>query len=488
METNNSVDPILHKIYDPESFRKTGHELIDHLADYLQAMSQRPATPVMPYLSPDQAREYWQDDWDQEEGGEPVDLFRKILRTGIHLHHPHYAGHQISPAAPVAALAGLVNDFLNNGMGIYEMGIPGTVLEHLVVKMTAQAMGFGPEADGVLTSGGTLANLTALLTARAVKAEERVWEAGSRQPYALLVSEEAHYCVDRAVRIMGWGSEGIIKVPVNERFEMRTELLPGYWEQAVAAGKKVLAVVGSACSTSTGSFDDLTAIAQFCREKDLWFHIDGAHGAACVYSSKYRRLVAGLELADSVAMDFHKMCMVPALGTALVYREGKNSYRTFAQKAQYLWNRQEEEEWHNLAKRTFECTKHMIGLRVYSLLRTYGTEGLEAYVTRVNDLGGLFGELIAAHPDFELALVPRCNIVCFRYAPEGQPEAVLEQVNQEIRERLVREHTFYIVRTVLQERTFLRTTLTNALTTREDLEELLRLLATLGRDFLSAGS
>lgn len=458
------MDPqqLLEKAYDPEAFRRLGHQLIDQLADRLANPSQRPA---ISYTPPDQNLDQWSYDLETGKREQPLELLQRALDEGVQLHHPQYLGHQISPPAPITTLAGLVNDFMNNGMGVYEMGQVGTTLERVVIRLVAGHLGFGEGADGVLTSGGTLANLTALLTARSVKASEPVWSEGSHKKYALMVSEQAHYCVDRAVRIMGWGSDGIIKVPCDEHYRIRTDLLENYLAEAHAQGKEVIAVVGSACSTATGSFDDLTAMADFCARHDLWFHVDGAHGAATAFSPRYRHLVAGLEKADSVAMDFHKMLITPALATALIYRNGQHSYRTFAQKAAYLWESQEDTEWFNLARRTFECTKAMYSLKFYSLYRTYGPKLLDAYVTRVIDTTRAFAQKLEEAPDFRLAILPQCNIICFRYQPRHITDPTsLNDLNGQLRQALLTDGHYYIVQTQIQEKRYLRCTLTNPFT------------------------
>lgn len=467
---------VLETAFDPAAFRVSGHHLVDLLADYLERIG-KDDTPVIDWRPPAQAFERWQAAFQPGAGqGAIGPLLETVLAESIHLHHPRYMGHQVSPAAPVATLASLLCDWLNNGMGVYEMGIVGTTMERVLIKSVAGVMGFGDTADGFFTSGGTLANLTALLAARSSKAPGKIWEEGVKGPLALMVSEEAHYCVDRAARIMGWGSAGVIKIPVNDQFQMRTELLSDYLEEARANGITVVAVVGSACSTSTGAFDDLEAIGAFCAANNLWFHVDGAHGAALAFSKKYKDLVQGMTLADSVAMDFHKMLHVPAVTTALIFKEGKEAYHTFNQRAQYLWAEAEAEEWHNLAKRTFECTKLMMGLKVFTLLQTYGYAFFDETVTRVCDLGLAMGELIEAHPHFELACPPQCNIVCFRYCREGLSLADRDLLNQKIRQALLEEGSFYIVQTQLRGATWLRTTFTNPFTTPDDLKALLHKL------------
>jgi len=470
---------LIREAYDPEAFRRAGHELADLLAEHLKAVRQKEGEPAIPLVSPEEEYAFWQKDYLENRGGSPMELFKAVLGRSIRIQHPRYMGHQISPPAPMAALASLVDGLLNNGMGVYEMGAAGTAIERLVVQVAAQKMGFGEEADGVLTSGGTLANLTALLAARSVKAPSPVWQEGQREKLALLVSEEAHYCVDRAVRIMGWGEGGIIKVPADEHFRMRVDLLEEYLQKAKAEGKTVIAVVGSACSTSTGAFDGLEAIAGFCEKHGLWFHVDGAHGGALCFSRQYRPLLAGIERADSVVMDFHKMLLTPAVATALIFRDGQHSFRTFSQKAQYLWESENDEEWFNLAKRTFECTKLMMGLKAYALLRTYGPELWEQYLERVMGLGRQFAALVRETEGFELAVEPQCNIVCFRYHPDGVEGEALDALNEAIRQALLEEGRFYIVKTNLRGSAYLRVTLSNPFTAEADIRELLAAIESL---------
>ncbi|MEQ8704568.1 MAG: pyridoxal-dependent decarboxylase [Phaeodactylibacter sp.] len=472
MQTND----ILQSAFDPEQFRETGHQLIDLLADHLQAVQGR-QNGAIPYLPPAEQAAFWKEDL-RSPAGSPIGFFQEVLSRSVQVQHPRYMGHQVCPPAPLAALGSLVDGLLNNGMAVYEMGMAASTIEQEVVKAVARKMGFSEQAGGVLTSGGTLANLTALLAARAIKNQSAAWTVGQQGArFALMVSEEAHYCVDRAVRIMGWGEGGILKIPVDAQFRMRHELLPAYLAKARAEGLEVIAVVGSACSTSTGSFDNLNALADFCAAENLWLHVDGAHGAALALSPQHRQVVSGLERADSVAMDFHKMLLTPVLATALIFREESDSYKTFSQRAQYLWEGQTEQEWYNLAKRTFECTKLMMGVKVYALFRTYGFELWEAYLDRVMENGAHFATLVRAHPDFELAVEPGCNIVCFRYKSPGASLTQLNRLNSAIRQFLLEDGRFYIVQTQLKGHSYLRVTLTNPHTSQEDIEALLTLIA-----------
>lgn len=463
--------------YSPETFRRQAHALVDLLADHL-ARSEAGTGPVLPYTNPDEQLTYWQADFQEPLNDDPIPLLADIVQRSIHLHHPQFMGHQVAVPLPLAALTGLLTGLLNQGMAVYEMGMTANALERIVTGWLAGRLNLGPDAGGLLTSGGTLATLTALLTARAVVAGSpnrpaNVWEEGTTQKLAIMVSDEAHYCVDRAARIMGLGTAGIIKIPANDRFQMRTDLLDERLEQARAAGLTVFAVVGSACSTSTGSYDDLTAIADFCKKQGIWFHADGAHGGAAALSDTYRPLVRGIERADSVIVDFHKLMMIPALVTAVLYRRDADSYRTFQQKAEYLWADSSAKDWFNSGKRAFECTKLMMSAKVYAVLRTYG-EGI--FTENVDTLYGLarrFAEQVRSRPGFEVAVEPESNIVCFRYAGNETDAIRMDEMNSRIRRQLLEDGRFYIVQTTLRSRVWLRVSLMNPLTTDAHLERLL---------------
>lgn len=460
----------LKQAFSPDDFRRFGHELIDLLANHLTHVEAGNGKTI-PWQEPADSLAYWEQDAEQPSLQNPNELFKNIIERSTNLHHTRYMGHQVAAPAPLAALAGLVVNLLNNGMAVYEMGMVSNPLEKIVTDLLARRIGYNANSTGFLTSGGTLANLTALLTARAVKVNEDVWENGTKSRLAVMVSEEAHYCIDRAARIMGLGTEGIIKVPVNERFQIRTDLLESLYQQAQEQGLQVFCVVGSACSTSTGAYDNLGIMADFCQRHDLWFHVDGAHGGAVVFSEKYKHLVNGIKQADSVIVDFHKLLLTPALATAVVYQRNEDAYQTFHQKAQYLWANQASHEWFNSGKRTFECTKLMMSVKIYTLLRTYGETLFAENVDTLYDLARTFADLIRSNPDFELAIEPESNIVCFRYV--GNKTLNLNELNSQIRRKLLEQGDFYIVQTTLSEQLYLRVSLMNPLTTIEDLNTLL---------------
>lgn len=463
-------DSKLDQVYDPEAFRTQGHALIDVLADYFKSAQQRNIDQAIPYQDPEESYTYWNAVWQGQDGLDPTELFKTMLDRSTKLHHPRYMGHQVGVVAPVTALAGMVSAILNNGMAVYEMGMVSNPMERIISEKLATKIGWNAEeANGLLTSGGSLANLTALLTARAKCSD--IWDQGTDRQYAVMVSEEAHYCIDRAVRIMGWGSEGIIKIPTNEKLQLDTGLLEEQLTKAKTKNIEVIMVIGCCCSTSAGSYDDLHAIGAFAQKHNIWFHVDGAHGGAVLFSDRYRCLAEGIEKADSVVIDWHKMMMTPALATSLVYKNKQDSYMTFHQKAQYLWANQTSQDWFNSGKITFECTKYMMVIKIFTLFKVYREQIFGDYVDKVYDLARTFAAHLQGQSDFEIAVEPESNIVCFRYLPQN-PDQV-NTINLAIRQTLIQEGRFYIVQTTISGKIYLRTTLMNPMTTIEDLMELI---------------
>jgi len=464
---------LLKRVYDPGHFREEGHHLVDLIADHLSSCLTRSEPKVLPWTEPNKNFE----DWKQYLLTTPdIDEFWPLsIKETIHIHHPRYMGHQVCPSFPLSGLGEMINGTLNNGSAIYEMGPVSTAMERVVTDWLAQAIGFGPESSGILTSGGSLGNLTALLAARQHQSGYNHWTEGQRDHFhpAILVSSEAHYSIARAVQIMGWGEKGIVKVPLDSGHRTDVNRLEEKYRQATESGLTVLALAANACSTSTGIYDQLGPMADFCAKHKLWFHIDGAHGGPAALTPRYKHFTAGIEKADSVVIDFHKMMGISALTTAVLFRNGAHSYETFDQQATYLLNDQSEEPWFNSAIRTLECTKNMMGLKVYSILKTYGEQVFIDYVTVCYDLARKFEEVLLASPDFELPFKPESNIVCFRYLAPGKNTDSLDALNSAIRQKIMESGKFYIVQTQINGKVYLRTTLMNPFTSETDMLQLI---------------
>ncbi|MBS1121915.1 MAG: L-2,4-diaminobutyrate decarboxylase [Deltaproteobacteria bacterium] len=459
---------LLDQTFDPEAFRALGHRWVDALAEYLASARDR-KIPVLPWQAPRDMLAEWPAEFPARDGGDPDTLLARVIATSNHLHHPRYFGHQCATTLPLAALCELLGGILNNG-SIYEMGPGAMAMERAVSGWLTRQLGFGAGAEAIFTSGGSLGNLTGLLAAQASRAGH-VWKDGQHAgpPLAVLVSSHAHYSISRAVCILGWGEGGAVDVPVDTAFRMRPDELEPALARARQAGRRVIAVVATAGSVPTGAYDPLPAIADFCAKHELWLHVDGAHGAAAALSPHHRHLVDGIERADSVVWDAHKMLLMPSLLTAVVFRDSASSYDSFAQDAQYLLN--SPTPWADSCQRTFECTKDTMVLKLYVALAHFGPALFSEYVHRMFSLAATFAKLIAESPDFELAVPPACNIVMFRYVPPGATD--LDELQAWIRERLRNDGSFYLVRASLDSHLYLRTCMMNPLSTENDLRALM---------------
>ncbi len=442
--------------FDSEAFRRLGHEVVDLLADHLRDCK---TLPVLPWRDPEQALAAW-----REPPGDPYALFARFVAESNHLHHPRFVAHQVTPPLPLAALARFVSAFLNNGLAVYEMSPAGTPIERLVVRWMAQKLGFGEGAGGTLVSGGSLGNLTALLAARAV-AQARAGE----QRWAILVSEQSHYCIPRAARVLGLGDEGIEYVPTDARFRLQPDALPAALANVRTRGREPLAVVASACTTATGSFDPLGPIAEFCARERIWLHVDGAHGASVVLSPKLRPLVAGIERADSVVWDAHKLLLMPSLSTGVLYRDDRHAEAAFAERADYLFA--PGGGGPDLGRRSLECTKPTMALDLWAALAVHGEQMLRAHVEARVALAQRFAAMLRDAGEFELPVEPAANIVCFRHVPAGEQDPDARQLR--VRRALLESGAFHIVQTRLRGALWLRTVLLNPGTTEEDLAALI---------------
>jgi L-2,4-diaminobutyrate decarboxylase len=345
-------------------------------------------------------------------------------------------------------------------MAVFEMGPAAAPIEHAIVHWLAEQIGFGDGAGGVLTSGGSVGNLTALLAAR------QVARAGDADRPVVLVSSESHYSIARAVRIMGLDA---VSVAVDDRLRLDPRALD---DAAEAATGRPFAIVAAAGSTGCGAFDPLPEVAAIAKARGLWLHVDAAHGAGVVLSRRHRALAAGIELADSVVWDAHKLLMMPALVTAVLFRDNRAGAAAFAQDAAYLFSgASAADEWWDVGLRTIECTKRMMALELHATLRAHGVSLFRDVVDRLIALGGALAARVTVAPDFELLVEPEANIVCFRHVPDGVADR--DAHNAALRARVVRDGRFYIVQTRSRGAIWLRCALMNPLAEARDLDDLL---------------
>jgi L-2,4-diaminobutyrate decarboxylase len=233
-----------------------------------------------------------------------------VLPDSNRLYHPRYVGHQVSAPLPAAIWTESLVAALNQSLAVAEMSPVATVLEHRVIQWMCELAGFGPNAGGTLTSGGTEATFTALLAARAAALPDAWSDGVGAHPPVVVCGEHAHYAVTRAVGELGLGLKSAVVVPSRD-WRMDTEALAVTLDRLAGERRRVMAVVATAGSTATGSFDELEAIGPLCHERGLWLHVDGAHGASALLSETHRHRLRGIGFARSIAWDPHKLMLLP---------------------------------------------------------------------------------------------------------------------------------------------------------------------------------
>jgi L-2,4-diaminobutyrate decarboxylase len=411
-------------------------------------------------------------------GRELHDVVRSIAGDIVghsnRLAHPMAMGHQVSPPLPAAVWAEPLISALNQSLAVREMSPAGTAIERSLIRWLAGLAGLGDDAGGAFTSGGTEANFTALLAARAAVLPG-AWQHGvGADPPVLVCGEHAHYSMARAAGQLGLGVANVVTVPTLN-FRMDAAALPGILADLAAAGRRVLAVVASAGSTATGSFDELEPIAAACAARDHWLHVDAAHGGSALLSDRHRHRLRGIEHADSVAWDPHKMMLLPIPCSAVLVRHEARLDTAFAQSAPYLFRSGGAERSADQGVRSFACSRRFEALKLWVALQRYGTDGIAALYDRLCRMTASLHERLVRHPSFEPAHEPESNILCFRWNPvtEGTAEADLDSFNLALRERWNASGEGWITTTVLAGRRVLRVTIMNPRTTEQHLDMLL---------------
>lgn len=499
VESNTAARGRIQAAYSAELFATAAHNWAEILGQHLQAAQAR-TTPVLNWNDPlpniNVAKDILNATPQAASNEQRIARFRELLgmmlSRGHNLHHPHYVGHQVPASVPLAGLFDALGSVTNQVMAVYEMGPWGVAVEQALVQRLTDAIGWDPACSaGIVTHGGAAANLTALLAARNVTLGD-AWEAGvarSGPPPVLVTQADSHYSMVRAAGIMGLGTRQVVKAELDDRRRMDPVRLDATLQRLKSIGHPIIAVVACACATPIGAFDPLPAIADVCEKHGVWMHVDAAHGGSALLSQRYRHLTEGLERANSVVWDAHKMLFVPALCAFVLYRDRQHSFRAFQQDAPYLFDASAPDmREFDGGLRTLECTKRTAAYGLWGLWSMFGPQLFADMVDVTFDLGSQLHAKLTAAPDFQPLHEPQCNIVVFRYIPDELRSASPEELGafqMRLRREVIQSGEFYLVHNVMDGVPALRVTLMNPLTTPEDLDQLLETLRKQGRQLLA---
>ena len=480
-DTRLSPPAILSEI-EADASRDIAAKFVAIAADYFE-QTRRRDDRVSTSSSPSQLARRFDEPLPRE--AHDVDVVIERLRTQVipdanHLWHPRYVGHQIAGPLPAAVWTEPVTAALNQSVAVFEMSPVGTVLEHQVISWLCALVGFPSESGGTLTSGGTEATFTGLLAARAAALPDAWTNGVGADPPVLLCGEHAHYAVTRAGAQLGIGMRNVLAVRSRD-YKLDPEALADRIAEFARDGRRVMAVVATAGSTATGSFDDLDAIASVCDEHGIWLHVDAAHGGSALLSNTHRERLRGIERVRSLAWDPHKMMLLPSQAGTLLVRDARELESAFSQRAPYLFADAHAERSWDQGPRSFMCSRRADALKLWVALQRYGADALGELYDYFCALARFMFEETAERAGFVALHEPEGNILCFRYVGSGGLSNVtLDEVNRELRERYNQSGEGWITATNLDGRRVLRVTLMKPRTTTDDIRDILDGLARVG--------
>lgn len=403
-----------------KDFRAQGHRMLDDMLDYIEHIRERPVWQPIPQ----EVRNAFREPLPRQPGDlarAHEQFMREVLPYAAGNTHPGFMGWVHGGGTPVGMLAEMLSAGLNANLGGRDQ-MPIEV-ERQVVRWVRELFGFPETASGLFVTGSSMANLIALLVARTARLGSEVRNKGLTacgKRLTAYTSAGAHGCIAQAMNVSGLGTEALRMVPVNAHYQIDV----GALERAIAADREAgftpFFIAATAGTVDVGAIDDLAAIAACARREGLWFHVDGAYGALAMLSPDIASRLAGIELADSIAMDFHKWGQVPYDAGFVLVRDGAIQLETFGSAAAYL-----RRDTRGLAAGSPwpgdfgpDLSRGFRALKTWFTLKVHGADKLGAMISRTCALARYMQQRIEAEPALELLAPVSLNIVCFRYCAE----------------------------------------------------------------------
>lgn len=455
----------------PDAFRALGHELIELM---IGAVAAERADPVLRPMTGKEMRTLLDEPLPQQ-GTAPEEILA-IWREHIAPYcrrngHPRFFAYVCTSADPLGILADAMASALNQPVTAWRSSPAAAEIERLVIRWLDQLVGFNGGGHGLLVSGGSAANLHGL-TCAVVSAERRAGlPSGSRNRLTLYLSNEGHVSLRKAARLLGLADDHLRFVAVDRHRRLDVNDLERQLAADSAAGLIPAAVCASAGTANTGAIDPLGEIADLCRDGSVWLHIDGAYGAPAVLTADYRWMADSFARADSLSLDPHKWLFATPDAGSILIRDEETSRRAFSWFSEYTAvSHTDPIERYAFFDHGVEMSRRFRGLKVWTILKARGVEGLRAAIERDITLRRHLDRRVAESPRLE-ALGSELSISCFRYLPDGErSEDQLNRLNQRILETIVREGRCYLSPTTLDDKYALRVCIVNFRTQVEDVD------------------
>jgi glutamate/tyrosine decarboxylase-like PLP-dependent enzyme len=467
---------------DWEEIRALGRQMVDDMIEYLRTVRERPVWRPIPRDLPAEFQQPLPRT--PRPLGEVYAAFKeRVLPYPTGNIHPRFWGWVMGNGTVTGMLAEMLAAGFNPNQGGGAQA--GNLVEIQVISWCKEMFGFPPSASGLLVSGGSMANLVGLTVARNSRAGYDVREegvGGAPRPLRVYASTEVHSCVHKSVELLGLGRKALRLVDVRSDLTIDTNSLRRAIREDRARGLHPFCVVGCAGTVNTGATDPLDALADICKEEDLWFHVDGAFGALAALSPALRHIVKGMERADSLAFDMHKWMYLPyEVGCTLV-RDADAHRQAFALTPHYLEHTTRGigggEMW--FSDYGVQLSRGFKALKVWMSIQEHGIEKFGRLILQNVEQARYLERLVSSTPGLELVAGVPLNIVCFRYVGSLTDAAAIDSLNKELLLRLHEGGVAAPSYTVIDGKYALRVCITNHRSVTEDFELLVREVVRLG--------
>ncbi len=419
---------------------------------------------------------------------------RDVAPHAMQVPSPRYFGQFNPTPLAIGVWADALCSALNQNAGAWRNGPTSALIEDRVIRWLCELIGYGPEAFGVLASGGSEANLIALKCARD-SADGTIRSQGMRPARGDLVvyaSEQCHFSLEKSVDILGMGRQCLRKIDTDERFHIRVDLLRAQIAKDLSHGRVPCCIVGMAGATSTGVIDPLPELAAIARENDCWFHVDAAYGGGLAFSDKHEEKLRGIESANSITFDPHKWMFVPFACGATLVRDGGNVLRdSFDISPEYLSeDRGGADVEYDFFRYGQMGTRRFNALKLWMAFKSMGKRGYAETVDRHLALTNYLAARLDKLPDFERVGEIETAVCCFRYLPEqvrGLPADQQDRVQQTLQQRVEKSGQAFFPSTILHGRRALRVNINSYLTEQRHVDDLVELLKSEGEALVQEG-
>ncbi|MFG2052527.1 pyridoxal phosphate-dependent decarboxylase family protein [Micromonospora sp. NPDC048930] len=409
------------------------------------------------------------------DGPAALDELEEVwLRDAVWFHHPRYLAHLNCPVALPALLGEAMLSAVNASLDTWDQSAGATLVERRLIDWTAGRLGLGPAADGVFTSGGSQSNLHGLLLARQETCARHAAGHELLPRLRVLTSTAGHFSVRKSADLLGLAPGAVVTVGTDAERRMHPAAVRAELARRRRAGEVVMAVVATAGTTDFGSIDPLPELAEACAAEGVWLHVDAAYGCGLLVSPTRRHLLAGVERADSVTVDFHKSFFQPVSSSALLVRD-RRTLRHATYHADYL--NPAGAAVPNQVDKSLQTTRRFDALKLWLTLRVMGPDAIGVLFDEVVERAAAAWSLVAADPRFEVLPRSPLSTVVFRHLPAGADAARADEANRHARRALTASGQAMVAATVVDGRQYLKFTLLNPETTVADVGQVLDLVA-----------